>query len=429
MVHLAEKVVQKGYKKTDLRYWKQRIRIRTTKGTYQVRLRLEGRQIWFNLNTSSASEAASRARDVYFYAKTNRIAAAVEKYKFSSSTGCEIKTVGQFVTEVLSLNTTVSEKTVAQYAGAFRQIAYEIVSSRVIRSKYDHLKYDYRGNGRAKWLNYIDSIKLKDINTDSVQEWRLSKTKSTSSSQIRQAKAFVALIHGDGEARLKLRAKLPDELPFQNVKTASPKAQRHKTIIGADGETLAIRARAELKYNYPEEYKAFVLCFYVGLRREEADMLHWKQVDLNRGLIQVVGHKYFKPKSDESEREVDLDSSVCRELAEMKSRSAGEFVLEGGIPRTVNNQYKSYYRASKTWNNLTEWLRDNGIHVQKPIHYLRKESGSYIASSFGIEAARQYLGHADIQVTSAHYSDKKGRPTIEIPQLKSQRNESKASAL
>jgi hypothetical protein len=35
------------------------------------------------------------------------------------------------------------------------------------------------------------------------------------------------------------------------------------------------------------------------------------------------------------------------------------------------------------------------------IHALRKESGSLIASTFGIEAARQHLGRRDIRTTSA----------------------------
>ena len=48
------------------------------------------------------------------------------------------------------------------------------------------------------------------------------------------------------------------------------------------------------------------------------------------------------------------------------------------------------------------------------VHALRKESGSLIASSFGIEAARQHLGHRDIRTTSAHYVDTKKRVEVRI---------------
>src|SRR5450432_3568427 len=44
-----------------------------------------------------------------------------------------------------------------------------------------------------------------------------------------------------------------------------------------------------------------------------------------------------------------------------------------------------------------------------------KESGSLIASSHGIEAARQHLGHRDIRTTSSHYVDKKKRIEVSLP--------------
>ena len=43
----------------------------------------------------------------------------------------------------------------------------------------------------------------------------------------------------------------------------------------------------------------------------------------------------------------------------------------------------------------------------KPIHTLRKEIGSIIASEHGIFAASRYLRHSDIRITSAIYADKK----------------------
>lgn len=43
------------------------------------------------------------------------------------------------------------------------------------------------------------------------------------------------------------------------------------------------------------------------------------------------------------------------------------------------------------------------------MHVLRKESGSFVASKFGIEEARAHLGHRDIGTTSSHYVAKKKR--------------------
>lgn len=55
------------------------------------------------------------------------------------------------------------------------------------------------------------------------------------------------------------------------------------------------------------------------------------------------------------------------------------------------------------------------MRQKKAIHALRKESGSLIASKFGIEAARQHLGHRDIRTTSSHYVDKKKRIEVKLP--------------
>jgi hypothetical protein len=54
------------------------------------------------------------------------------------------------------------------------------------------------------------------------------------------------------------------------------------------------------------------------------------------------------------------------------------------------------YRCHKHLNFLREWLRLKGVKVQKPIHTLRKEVGSLIASEQGIFAASRHLRHADI---------------------------------
>jgi hypothetical protein len=52
-----------------------------------------------------------------------------------------------------------------------------------------------------------------------------------------------------------------------------------------------------------------------------------------------------------------------------------------------------------------KWLRAQGIRATKPIHELRKEVGSIIASTHGIYAASRYLRHGDIQITAAIYVD------------------------
>jgi len=49
------------------------------------------------------------------------------------------------------------------------------------------------------------------------------------------------------------------------------------------------------------------------------------------------------------------------------------------------------------------------IAPHSKVEIRRKKRGSLIASAFGIEAARQHLGHRDIRTTSAHFVEKKER--------------------
>lgn len=58
---------------------------------------------------------------------------------------------------------------------------------------------------------------------------------------------------------------------------------------------------------------------------------------------------------------------------------------------------------------------EQGGRQQEAIHSLREESGSLIASTFGIEAAHQHLGHRDIRTTSSHDVDRKKRIEVRIP--------------
>lgn len=87
--------------------------------------------------------------------------------------------------------------------------------------------------------------------------------------------------------------------------------------------------------------------------------------------------------------------------------------MEGAQPNRAATY--DYYRCDCTWRDLHEWLRGKGVRQKKEIHSLRKESGSLIASNFGIEAAGQHLGHRDIRTTSSHYVEKKKRIEVQLP--------------
>ena len=161
-----------------------------------------------------------------------------------------------------------------------------------------------------------------------------------------------------------------------------------------------------------QEYLALCLCLWAGLRRKEADLLTWAQVDFENKQVHVRRTEYFEPKTEESQRDVDVPKQALDVFRSFKEGCKSEFVLKGGAPHPAATY--DYYRCDNTWRALNAWLRLKGITQQKAIHALRKESGSLVARDFGIEAARQHLGHRDIGTTSLHYIGKKKRVEVNL---------------
>jgi integrase len=171
-------------------------------------------------------------------------------------------------------------------------------------------------------------------------------------------------------------------------------------------------AERELRLAYPQQYLALFLCLWAGLRRKEADLLTWSQIDFRAGQIHVRRTEYFEPKTEESQRVIDLAPVAVDVLRSFKNGSKSEFVLDGG--EAYPSATWPHYRCNCTWRKLIGWLKKKGVRERSAVHSLRKESGSLIASTFGIEAARQHLGHRDIRTTSAHYVDKKKRVEVSL---------------
>ena len=211
------------------------------------------------------------------------------------------------------------------------------------------------------------------------------------------------------DIRKVLKVSLPPN-PFVGLKVPQPSPARYHSDINP--EWLLATAERELKADDPQAYLGFTLCLWAGLRRKEADLLTWAQVDFDEGQIQIRRTTHFEPKTEESQRDVDIPSPAVEVIREAMKGNRSEFVMQGNAPHPAATY--DYYRCDHTWRRLLVWLKAKGVTDAKAIHSLRKESGSLIASSFGIEAARQHLGHRDISTTSAHYVSKKKRVEVSI---------------
>jgi integrase len=408
-------------------YWKTKLRRRSyldrsgermVVPEWQVRMFHLGREAWFNLESANQAQAAIRARDIYLTLVAQGWDAALAKFKPGPQEKADICTVGEFLVAVAK-SSHLRPRTLQVYTTKFRKLIADIAKVESgMKSKDKVAKHDYHHGGRIEWLSKVEGKRLSILTPEAITIWRNAYvTRATSDPiQRKSAERSAASILRSSRALFSpdilqtLRVKLPPN-PFVGVKLRDPGPQRYHSEINP--AWLLACAAKELREKAPQEYLALAICLWAGLRRKEADLLLWEQVDLEQGRLHVRRTRYFEPKTEESERMVDLAPEVVDILRSFKAGSTSDFVLHGSEPDTSATW--PHYRCITMWRTLTAWLKQKGIRQRNAVHTLRKESGSLIASSHGIEAARQHLGHRDIRTTSQTYVDKKQRVQVNIP--------------
>ncbi len=401
------------YHKTFIRDGKKRVI-----AGWSVRLQHLEKRKAFSLGTANRSAAAVKAKEIATFLEANGWVPTLAKYKPGTEGKAQVSTVGEFLADVKK-RSHLKPMTVRRYAIKLRKIVADIAKVDAgLKGKAAKAKYDYMKGGRAKWLTKVDVQRLDLLTPSSVNTWRNAyvaqagadpvQRKSAERSAASCLRCARALFAPDVVAELKV--KLPAN-PFAGVKLKDPGPQRYYSevnpvwLLACAGRELKTKERSQ-------EYLALNLCLWAGLRRKEADLLTWDQIDFENGQVHVRRTPHFEPKTEESQRDIDLPQQALDVFRSFKAGSTSEFVLKGGAPNPAATY--DYYRCDATWRALNAWLRSKGIKQQKAIHALRKESGSLVAADFGIEAARQHLGHRDIHTTSAHYIAKKKRVEVNL---------------
>jgi integrase len=422
---VAKQSGQASIARTHVDYWKERLyrKTFTRDGTrcevpeWSVRLQHLGRREAFALGTANAAVAAIKAKEIATFLEANGWESTLAKFKPGVEKKTECCTVGEFLADVQA-RSHLKPVTIRRYAVKLRKIVSDLAKLETgLRGKAARSKYDYVTGGRKAWLARVDAQRLDVLTPESVNAWRnayVAKAGSdpmrrksaerSAASYLRNARSLFA-----ADVRSLLKVTLPPN-PFAGVKLKDPGPQRYRSEVNA--EWLLSCAERELRKTHPQQYLALFLCLWAGLRRKEADLLTWEQVDFNQAQIRIRRTPHFEPKTEESQRDIDLPPAAVDVLRAFKKGNTSEFVLAGGQPNPSATY--DYYRCDCTWRDLHEWLRKKGVGQKKAIHALRKESGSLIASNFGIEAARQHLGHRDIRTTSSHYVEKKKRIEVQL---------------
>ncbi len=413
--------------KTHQDFWKPKLRRRSFKARsgatveipeWQVRMKHNRREAWFNLDSANQSTAAVKARDIYLSLVSLGWEGALAKHKPSTIAKADVCTVGAFLADV-GARSHLRPMTVRRYAVKLRKIIADLAKVDAgAKGRAKRAKYDYMNGGRDAWLAKVDGQSLALLTPDVVNAWRNRYVAKAGTDPVarksaeRSAASYLRCARSlfTPEVTAMLHVKTPAN-PFTGVKLKDPGPQRYHSEINP--EWLLACAGRELRKKEPQQYLALFLCLWAGLRRKEADLLTWEQIDFKQGQIHIRRTAHFEPKTEESQREIDLAPEALDVLRSFRKGSASEFVLDGAQPNPASTY--DYYRCDCIWRDLNAWLRGKGVRQQKAIHALRKESGSLIASSHGIEAARQHLGHRDIRTTSSHYVDKKKRIEVSLP--------------
>jgi integrase len=422
---VAKQSGQASQSRFHVDYWKVRLYrktftrdgVRSEVPEWSVRLQHLGRREAFALGSTNAQVAAAKAKQIATFLDANGWESTLAKFKPGMTPKVEVCSLGEFLADV-AMRSHLKPITIRRYAVKLRKIISDVTKADAgAKGKAKRAKYDYVNGGLKAWLAKVDSQSLDVLTPEVITTWRNEyvaragadpvKRKSAERSAASYMRGARSLFTADVLAALKV--KLLGN-PFSGVKLKDPGPQRYRSEVSA--EWLLACAQNELRTQYPQQFLALFLCLWAGLRRKEADLLMWDQVDFEKGQIHIRRTIYFEPKTEESQRVVDLPDEALNVLRLFRKGCKSEFLLEGGQPNPAATY--EYYRCDGTWRDLHQWLRGKGILQKKAIHSLRKESGSLIASAHGIEAARQHLGHRDIRTTSSHYVDKKKRIEVRL---------------
>ena len=400
-------------------YWKQRVEKLTykdkvtgeteTAGFYSVRLGFQGRREYFSLDSSNRKTAGDKAKVIYNFLSANGWEPTLAKYKPKADEKPEIETIGDLI-KAAGDKAEVRPRTLQGYCGSIRRLAGAIKSI----DSSDASKFR---PGGSKWQQKVDKVKLASITADKVQAWRKAQLNKLNPAERKRKEISTDTVLNHSRSLWK-HSGLPS--PFEGLKWKQTTRRFQPTV---DAPTLLYFAQKELKEKESEQYKALVLCLFLGLRKREVDCLTWKQIDFEAGKVKIESTAYFKPKSEHSEREVPIQESLLPKVSKWRKGAGKVFVLKGGKAKPDVNY--PYYRAENTWQPLTAWLRSKGVDSPKPIHYLRKLAGSLMYGAHGIYAAKILLGHSDIRTTIGSYVYEGGKTfdlVAEKPEPKLKKN-------
>ena len=439
---VVETAAKRLYPKTHANYWKSRLEHRTYThdgktfevAEWSVRIHFKGIRKSFDLETANKEEAAVKARDIYLSILAKGWSATINELAPQlvplAELGSDSATVGGFLAEV-ERTANLKPKTFRYYGSCLRQFA---AYAQGVKS--DASRFDYHKGGAAAWRQQVDATPLSALTPATVADYKMVRLKRAGSDPRRKLEVnrsfnswlrctkslFSEAIICRPNFRVKVpKFKVPDGQRgerevywFETVDFERPGSMKFQAPAGVTYEALVTQARRELRAESPEAYKLFLLCLCAGLRRGEADVCLWTQLNADDNSIRIEANQYIEPKHG-SGGTVYVDPSLMKELLSFKEPEQDGFVVNSPLDWKATTYRR--YRCEPHWRTLIEWLETNGINARKKVHELRKLFGDAIVKRHGIFAGSAQLRHSTIQMTASHYTDPRQRAALPVGNL------------
>jgi len=291
--------------KGDSRYWLQSGKLVSDArwaGAFACRIQSQGRREFFPLRTTNKSAAAAKAAKIYGDVASLGWDAALAKHKPDEKPARGALT-GDLIREASAL-ADVRPATLASNVSALRRIVAGVMKIDTTKGRFARC-----GAGRAAWLAAVDAVPLAKVTPSAVEAWKLAFVTSRSANDENKARSARNTANATLRSAKSLFSKrllrfiapkieLPSPLPFDGVEFFPRQSMRYVSTMNV--EEILAQAGSQLATTDSEAFKAFILCLFAGLRRNEADKLRWSSVDLDAGFIRIEAHEHFAPKAETS---------------------------------------------------------------------------------------------------------------------------------
>lgn len=174
----------------------------------------------------------------------------------------------------------------------------------------------------------------------------------------------------------------------------------------------------DFRQPHPDAYAALLLALGCGLRANECDKSRWSWLKFDgqgNCFIEVQEEEDFRPKGG-MRRIIKIPRELHDAIAGTRADMTSPYILGGTASTESSAKGAGFYRRMATIRTVNTWLRDRGVEADmkygKPLHRLRKQFGSELATNFGLFAAQKLLGHSTPTITARHYAAQTELPTL-----------------